>query len=109
MRSRAARVAISVMAVLAAGGATYVVSLTEAQIVERRAAYFSLDDRLRDVTEALTAARTGQQGYVATGQGVATWLPKVTTLLTSALGMVNDIQQTAVGVETRSSLTEASA
>lgn len=77
MRSRAISLAIGGVAWIAIGATAFFLVHTEKQIAGLREAVRTFDLRAREATDALTDLRVGQQAYVAEGQGVAFWMPKV--------------------------------
>src|SRR5438046_1892988 len=83
MRSRAAKFTLGAVAWIALSAAGYVVFQSEKIIAERRAALRNFDLRAREAVDVIGDARAGQQAYVAAGQGVAFWMPKVAFLVDS--------------------------
>jgi hypothetical protein len=77
MRSRAVRLSCVVVAWIALVATAFLVVRAEQQLSARRAERATFDTRARDVIAALADIRSGQQAYVAAGQGVAFWSPKV--------------------------------
>jgi len=77
MRSRAVRLSCGALALIALGAAAYFVIDSEKQLAELRASGRAFDLRAREITDALSDLRAAQQAYVAAGQGVAFWMPKV--------------------------------
>ena len=109
MRSRAARLAVSAVALIVLGAAGYFLFDTEQQIGRLRGALGSFDLRARETTTALADVRAAQQAYVATGQGVAFWMPKVESLLGEVAPRIDDLRGSAAGSGARSALMEAAA
>ena len=73
-------VVISIMSFLACltlGAAAFLVFTSEKQLAIARAADRAFDVHAREATDALADLRAAQQGYVAAGQGVGFWIPKV--------------------------------
>jgi hypothetical protein len=109
MRSRTLRLGLSVLTVAAFGGAAFVLIHTEQQIVARRSSVRDFDQRARDATTAIVDARAAQQAYVAAGQGIAFWIPKVAGLLDAASSAVDWLRSAAVSAEARGALMDAAA
>lgn len=77
MRSRAARLSCGAVAWIAIGCAAFFLFHSEQQLAALRAEGRIFDLRAREVTDALSDLRAAQQAYVAAGQGVDFWMPKV--------------------------------
>jgi len=90
MRSAAFRATIGATAWIALGVAAVLLVRSEQQLSRLTASLRTFDLRAREATDALVEARVSQQAYVAAGQGIAFWMPKVTANIESA--------QTALGV-----------
>src|SRR5713101_5151260 len=85
MRSRGARLTVAALACLAIAVAAFFLIQSEQQIAGDRAAVRAFDLHAREAADALADLRAGEQAYVAEGQGVAFWMPKVATT-TEAVG-----------------------
>ncbi len=109
MRSRAARVAISAIAWLAAVAAGVFLFYSEQQLAINRGALRAFDARTREATTALGDLRAAQQAYVAAGQGVAYWIPKVAGYVAAASQAITDLRTVAVDAPGRASLDDAAA
>lgn len=109
MRSRAARLTLSAVACIALGAAAGFLIHSEKQISARRMAVRALDLHAREVIDAIADARAGQQAYVAAGQGVAFWMPKVDALLDQIGGTVDTLRASAASADARKALLEAAA
>ena len=109
MRSRLARWFLCTTAVLALTASGLLVFRVEKQIAARSAALAAFDLGARDALRALGALGAAQQAYVAPGQGVAFWMPKVESLATTAEENVNQLRETAASAQGRQSLMEAAA
>jgi hypothetical protein len=107
MRSRAARLTIGAVAWIAIGASGFFLYQTEMRIAAERAALRAFDLHAREASDALADVRAGQQAYVAAGQGVAFWMPKVASTLDSARKNIAELQQTARSAEARSALEQA--
>src|SRR5438067_11089198 len=77
MRSRALRTTCGAIAWIAVGLAAFFLFRSEKQLTELGAAVRAFDLHAREVSTSLDDLRAGQQAYVAAGQGVAFWMPKV--------------------------------
>jgi hypothetical protein len=77
MRSRAVRLLCGVVAWIAIGAAAIFIIRSERQLAALRADGRAFDLHSREVTDSLSDLRAAQQAYVAAGQGVAFWMPKV--------------------------------
>ena len=107
MRSRAARFALGAVAWLAIGAAAVFVFYSEKQIAAERAATRAFDLHAREATDALADLRSSQQAYVAAGQGVAFWVPKVAGLTQSITQTLTHIRASAASATSKASLDEA--
>ena len=104
MRSRPARVAAVAVAWIALGAAGFFVFTSHQHILTAADSIRAVDLHAREAADALVDLRVAQQAYVASGQGVAFWMPKVAAtqnLVTSALtalrqSMMNNTARTAV-------------
>ena len=77
MRSRAARLSCGVVAWIAIGAAAVFIIRSEQHLATLRASGRAFDLHAREVSDALSDLRAAQQAYVAAGQGVTFWMPKV--------------------------------
>lgn len=77
MRSRAVRLSCGAVAWIAVAAAAVFIIGSEKQLATLRADGRAFDLHAREVTDALSDLRAAQQAYVAAGQGVAFWMPKV--------------------------------
>jgi len=109
MRSRAARLTFGAVAWIAIVAAATFLFYSEKRIAGRRAAVRAFDVHAREAADQLADIRAGQQAYVAAGQGVAFWMPKVAATLTGATETIAGLRQTALSPEARSALDEAAA
>ena len=107
MRSRVARLTCGAVAWIALGAAAFFIIQSEKQLAEVRAAVRAFDLRAREATDGLADLRASQQAYVAAGQGVAFWMPKVATTLDAATTTIASLRQIAESSEARSALDEA--
>jgi hypothetical protein len=71
------RLLCGVVASIAIGAAAIFIIRSEKQLAALRADGRAFDLHSREVTDSLSDLRAAQQAYVAAGQGVAFWMPKV--------------------------------
>ena len=109
MRSRAARLTASVATLMVLGAAGYVLFTSEQDFALRRRALGTFDLHAREAATALADMRAAEQAYVAAGQGVGFWMPKVAALVEDVSPKVDGLRASAVTTEARSALLEASA
>jgi hypothetical protein len=107
MRSRAARLSCAATAFIALGAAAVFVSASEQQLAILRADGRAFDLRAREVTAALSDLRSAQQAYVAAGQGVAFWMPKVAQTADVVGTAVASLRAAATSAAAQSAITEA--
>jgi hypothetical protein len=106
--SRAPRLVLAAMCCIATGAAAMFVLTSEKQIAERRTNVRAFDLRAREVTDALADLRAAQQAYVAAGQGVAFWMPKVDQTMDAVAGSLLTLQQSAAAAASKGALDEVS-
>ncbi len=94
-------------ALVAVGAAAFFLFRTEQQIASLKSALRGFDVHTREATDALAELRVGQQAYVAEGQGVAFWMPKVATLHQSVTNILTALGQSPVSGGTKTALDEA--
>lgn len=109
MRSRAARFTLSAVAWVAIAAAGYFLVTSEQQLSSQRTALRAFDQQARETAAALADLRAGQQAYVAAGQGVAFWMPKVDVLIKRIAGTVDVLRASATTGDGRQPLVEAAA
>jgi hypothetical protein len=109
MRSRAARLAFGAAALVAIGAAAFFLFRSEQQISAMNRMLRAFDVRTREATDALAELRVAQQAYVAEGQGVAFWMPKVTTLHETVAAALTSLRQAPVSSAAKTALDEAAA
>jgi hypothetical protein len=107
MRSRSVRLSCVVVAWIALGATAFFVVSTEQQLAARRAARRVFDFHAREVASALSDLRAAQLAYVAAGQGVAVWMPKVAQTSESARSSIATLREAAADAATRASIDEA--
>lgn len=109
MRSRAARLTFGAVAWIAIGTAAFLLIQSEKQISRHRQGLRAFDLHAREATDALADLRAAQQAYVAAGQGVMFWMPKVSSLIQLAARAADELRASAVSDAARQSLLEAGA
>jgi len=95
MRSAALRVTIGAIAWIALGAGAYLLFQSEQHIGEVTASLRAFDLHARQATDALVEARVAQQAYVAAGQGLAFWMPKVTSSAEAAQASLTAMRESA--------------
>jgi len=81
---------------VAVGAAAFFLFQTEQQIAAQRSTLRVFDVRAREATTALADLRVAQQAYVAEGQGVDFWMPKVASLQESLSSTLATLRQSSV-------------
>jgi hypothetical protein len=109
MRSRPARLALVAVALIAAGAAAVFLIQSEQQISERRTRLRTFDLQAREAARVLADVRAAQQAYVAAGQGVTFWMPKVASLIDEGTSAVDSLRASADAASARESLLQAGA
>ena len=107
MRSRATRLAFGAAALVAIGAAAFFLFRSQQQTSAMKSTLRAFDVRTREATDALAELRVAQQAYVAEGQGVAFWMPKVTTLHEAVAATLAALRQDPVSSGTKTALDEA--
>jgi hypothetical protein len=107
MRSRAARLTFGAAAWLALGAAAFLLFRFETQIASLAASARVFDQRAREATDAVADLRVAQQAYVAAGQGVAFWMPKVASTSETVTAALTALRQSAADPGTRAAVDEA--
>src|SRR5215471_12350578 len=107
MRSRSAKLMVAAVAWIAVGASLFFIYQSERQSIVGRAALRVFDAHAREVSDALASLRAGQQAYVASGQGEAIWLPKVTATTDSVSRAIVDLRSAAESLGARASLDQA--
>lgn len=107
MRSRVARLTFGALAWLAFGAAAVFLVSSEKHIIALTSAVRTFDLHAREATDALADVRAGQQAYVAEGQGVTFWMPKVAATTDTVTSAVAALRRSATSAAARSALDEA--
>lgn len=92
---------------MAASG--YLVFHSQQQISARHAWLRAFESSERAAALALADLRAAEQAYVAAGQGVAFWMPKVTSLLETAERDVDSLRTLSGSTDARAALMQAAA
>ncbi len=92
---------------VAVGAAAFFLFQTEQQITTQRMTLRAFDLHAREATTVLADLRVAQQAYVAEGQGVDFWMPKVASLHESMTGTLAALRQSPVSGEASRALDEA--
>ena len=108
MRSALFRVTIGAIAWVAIGAAAYILFQSEQRIGELTASLQQFDLRAGQATGALVEARVAQQAYVAAGQGIGFWMPKVTSNTEAAQASITAMHE-AAGAAAQTPLQQAAA
>jgi len=108
MRSRAGRLTLGAVAVLVVGAAAAFLINSEQPFAGRLAALRAFDVSARETSEALADLRSAQGAYVAEGQGVTFWMPKVAATTEGVTNAIAALRQAALDADARSSLDQAS-
>jgi len=109
MRSRTAQWSVCAIAVIALAGSAFIVFHAEQLMAPRRVALRSFDATARAAAASLGEVRAAEQAYVAAGQGVGFWMPKVAALVDAAQGDVDSLRTIAAASDARARLMEAGA
>jgi hypothetical protein len=107
MRSRSVRWTLVVVAWIAIGAAGYFLFSSQKKIAADAASLRAVDLHAREADDAIADLRVGQQAYVATGQGVAFWMPKVAATAEAATVAIGAARQSATAAEARASMEQA--
>lgn len=109
MRSRAARLTFVAVTWIALGTAGYFLSNFQQRISLSASAVREVDLHAREADDAIAELRIGQQAYVANGQGVGFWMPKVAATVETVNAALTALRQAAMSPEARTALEQASA
>ena len=109
MRSHPARLTFVAVVLIAIGSAAFFLIQSEQQISQRRTRLRAFDRQAREAAGVLADVRAAQQAYVAAGQGVTFWMPKVASLIDEAARSVDDLRASADSAPSRESLLQAGA
>ncbi len=109
MRSRAARWTFVAVAWIALGAAGYFLFTSQKTTTAAASTVRAVDLHAREADDAIADLRVGQQAYVASGQGVGFWMPKVAATVEAASTALNALRQSATNPEARAAGEQASA
>jgi hypothetical protein len=109
MRSHPARLTLVAAALIALGAAAFVLVQSEQQISQRRTRLRAFDLHAREAAGVVADVRAAQQAYVAAGQGVTFWMPKVESLIDEAARSVDSLRASAESAPAREWLLQAGA
>ena len=107
MRSRAARSTFVAVAWIALGAAGYFLFTSQKTMTASASAVRATDLRAREADDAIADLRAGQQAYVASGQGVNFWMPKVAATVDTVNTALNALRQSAVSPDARTAAEQA--
>jgi hypothetical protein len=94
---------------IAIGAAGYFLFNTQQKISNGAASLRGVDQHAREAADALADLRVGQQAYVASGQGVAFWMPKVAGTADAAGAAIGALRKAAASADAQASADQASA
>jgi hypothetical protein len=109
MRSRAVRLVLGAGALLALGATAFFVRQSEQHISASRVAERAFELSAREAAAGLSDLRVSQAAYVAAGQGVAFWMPKVEATAADITKAFAELRSEANDDATRTALDEGSA
>ena len=109
MRSRVARLSCGLMAIVVMAAAAFFLFNSERRIAEMRTRVRAFDLSARDVSASVADLRAAQQAYVAAGQGVGFWMPRVAELTSRTQESLNSLLASTTAPAARQALDEASA
>lgn len=107
MRSPTVRLTLCVMAWLAIGASAFFLIRSDKNIAQLRAAVRAFDLRAREVAQALADLRVAQEAYVAEGQNVALWMPKVNATSEAVGEAIASLRRSATTEGARAALDNA--
>jgi hypothetical protein len=109
MRSRAARLILGTVALLALGASAFFVNQIEHEVTVARVAERAFDLSARELASGLADLRIFQSAYMATGQDAEHWKGKVTETIPEVTRAIVELESGAVGDATRAALGKARA
>jgi hypothetical protein len=101
------RLLCGVVAWIAIGAAAVFIIRSEKQLAALRADGRAFDLHAREVADALSDLRAAQQAYVAAGQGVTFWMPKVAQTADSISTSIAALRAAATSPGARQAIDEA--
>lgn len=109
MPSRPGRWMFAAVAWIALGVSGYLLYQSQKTIVAAASAVRAVDQRAREADDAIADLRVGQTAYVAGGQGVGFWMPKVAATIAAANTALEALRQSSTSPEARAAGEQASA
>ena len=107
MRSRTVRIISATLAWIGLIAASVFIFQSEQTQSRARSALRAFDLEAREAAAAINDTRAGQQAYVAAGQGVEFWMPKVAGHLQTAQASVDQLRVLAATATAREALMAA--
>jgi hypothetical protein len=98
-----------VVAWIALGAAGFFVFTSNQQILTSAAGIRSVDLHAREASDALVDLRVAEQAYVASGQGVAFWMPKVAATRDSVVAALAALRQSMASASAQAAVDDGSA
>jgi hypothetical protein len=108
MRSRAARLTFGAVAWIIFGAAAFFLIHSEQQIVQARSRMQAFDLHARETTDRLADLQASQQAYVAAGQGIAFWIPRVAATSDALAASLAALRESAASSAAIASIDDAS-
>ncbi len=107
MRSRTAKITFATLAWIGLIAASVFIFQSEQTLSNKRIALRAFDQKAQEAATALADARAGQQAYVAAGQGVEFWMPRVGGFLQTTQAAVDELRGLAATAHAREALMSA--
>ena len=107
MRSRAVRLTLLLLFVIAAGVTAYLFLMGESRARLELDAARAYEGRAIDTVREVAALQSAQQAYVAAGQGEAFWVQKVASALPRIQESIARLRADATALEAQSAMDEA--
>ncbi len=95
MRSSAIRLTLGAAAWIVLGAAAFLIFRSEQEIIVQQSALRSFDQHAQEANGALSDLRASQLAYVASGQSVSFWVPKVASTLGTVTSTIDTLHQSA--------------
>ncbi|HEY7292646.1 MAG TPA: hypothetical protein VH583_22610 [Vicinamibacterales bacterium] len=107
MRSGATRAALVATTWIALAAAGFFIFTTQERVRTASTALRQVDLHARETADALADLQLAQHAYVATGQGVAFWMPKVATTKDTVMASLTALRQSMMSAPARTAVDEA--
>lgn len=107
MQSRGTRLTLAITACVTLSLSATFVFRNERDIGRLNETVREFEQHARDADAALSDMRSGQQAYVAAGQGIAFWTPRVAAATTTLSGALDALGRSTADVEARAALDRA--